>query len=110
MEYFGPVLQECGVERLLLDVADAGYFGHFNIEHIGKMEQLKDLTLYIIPGAVSSWDSEGRDVATILRDFDRHKAYNPGWECPLVRVVHQNTGAEIKTIESGASIPGWVQG
>ncbi|CZT51636.1 uncharacterized protein RSE6_12807 [Rhynchosporium secalis] len=91
--------------RLILDVADAAYFGHFNMEVVLQMGQLKELELYTTEG-LSNLRCNSAEI--ISRDFEMAKRNDPGWECPRVRIISSETGQESKVIEAGALIPGWT--
>ncbi|KAH6712543.1 hypothetical protein DL95DRAFT_393148 [Leptodontidium sp. 2 PMI_412] len=96
------------IEKMILEVADAGYFGHFNMEVITQMTRLKELELHTSEGQITDWRGDSAQILT--RDFELAKRNNPGWECPRVRITSRETGKELKVLEAGALIPGWVQG
>ncbi|OWO99953.1 hypothetical protein B2J93_8573 [Marssonina coronariae] len=107
LEHFGP--DEVGaVERLVLDVADAGYFGHFNMAIIASMARLTKLDLYTDEGDLTSW--RGGNVRILSTDFEGARKSDPGWACPRVRIIDRHTGAEVLCIERGALAPGWRPG
>ncbi|KAK6582212.1 hypothetical protein PZA11_004620 [Diplocarpon coronariae] len=107
LEHFGP--DEVGaVERLVLDVADAGYFGHFNMAIIASMARLTELDLYTDEGDLTSW--RGGNVRILSTDFEGARKSDPGWACPRVRIIDRHTGAEVLCIERGALAPGWRPG
>lgn len=107
LEHFGRVEAE-SIQTLVLDIADASYFGHFNMAIIRGMPQLKELGLRTDEGDLASWP--GGNLAILTRDFQGTKMNDPGWECPRVRIVHKDTDKEMGVIESGAMIPGWKEG
>ncbi|KAG4435170.1 hypothetical protein IFR05_009339 [Cadophora sp. M221] len=96
------------IEQMILEVADAGYFGHFNMEVITQMTRLKQLELHTSEGQITDWRGDSAQILT--RDFEIAKRNNPGWECPRVRITSRETGKDLKVLEAGALIPGWVQG
>ncbi|KAJ5054391.1 uncharacterized protein L3040_000666 [Drepanopeziza brunnea f. sp. 'multigermtubi'] len=107
LEHFGPV-EKRGIERLILDIADAGYFGHFNMSIIKDMVCLKELELYTDEGDLESW--RGGNERILHGDFDRERHHDPGWVCPLVRIINRDTGKDMGVIASAALIPGWKAG
>lgn len=108
LEHFGAA-EKRGIESLTLDVADAGYFGHFNMSIVKDMERLKRLDLYTDEGDLQSW--RGGNMRMLKTDFERERQIDPGWVCPRVRFVNRDTGKEdIDAIENAALIPGWKAG
>ncbi|PBP17508.1 hypothetical protein BUE80_DR011278 [Diplocarpon rosae] len=107
LEHFGP--RELGaVEHLALDVADAGYFGHFQMSILATMARLTALDLYTDEGDRTSWRGGNRRMLTA--DFEGARKNDPGWACPRVRILHRDTGTEMGVIERGALAPGWKAG
>ncbi|KAK0128287.1 hypothetical protein ONS95_000262 [Cadophora gregata] len=107
LEYFDNV--ELGsIEKMILEVADASCFGHFNMEVVMGMARLKELELNTAEGLLTDW--RGDSKAILSRDFEIAKTNNPGWESPRVRITSRTTGEDLKVLERGALIPGWVPG
>lgn len=99
------------MERMVLDISDAMYFGHFHMESVMRMRKMKDLTLLVTEkGIRPSWDSRTRYLEKVARDFLEAKYSDPAWECPRVKVICADNGEELSTLKSGALIPGWKQG
>ncbi|KAL2064407.1 hypothetical protein VTL71DRAFT_4901 [Oculimacula yallundae] len=98
--------EKANIEKLILDVADAAYFGHFSMEIIMHMNKLKELELHTAEGLLTDWRGNSTEILT--RDFEMGKTNVPGWECPRVRIMSSKTGEELKVLEAGALIPGWV--
>lgn len=107
LEYIDTAETE-NIEKLILEVADAAYFGHFNMEMIMQMSRLKDLELHTPEGLLTDWRGDSSQILT--RDIEGGKMNNPGWVCPNVRIMSRKTGKELKALEGGALVPGWVPG
>ena len=52
--YLGE-LELNGLQNIVLDVKDCGYFGHFNMDIVKKMKYLKKLDLWGDKGVTYSW-------------------------------------------------------
>lgn len=112
-----------GIQRLVLDVKDAAYFGHFNMSTVTRMRALRSLHLWASKPAdpyshmvhgrsmfVSSFgdpvNGGNRFLRQLLGAFEDAKEMDPGWECPTVLIFDRSNGAVIGNIEGGALIPG----
>lgn len=109
LQYIGKE-ERNAVERLVLDVKDTQYFGHFNMDHIIQMKKLVDLVLETGNTYVPSWDSPTRYLTTIANDFEDAQYKDPGWETPTVRILKRDTKELLKTIPGGALLSGWKIG
>jgi hypothetical protein len=111
LEYIGK-LEINGIRRLVLEVRDVAYFGHFCMDVLKSMSKLKELGLWTQEGNTYSWSRGGQVqlYETLERDFMETRYGDPGWECPRVRIVNINSGEEMAIIEGGALIPGWKYG
>ena len=110
LTYIG-VEEVSSVERLVLDISDAMYFGHFHMESVMRMRKMTDLTLLVTEkGIRPTWDSRTRYLEKVARDFLEAKYTDPAWECPRVLVMSADNGEELSVIKAGALIPGWKQG
>jgi len=74
-----PELQ--GIQTLILDVRDSAYFGHFNMEILKQMKNLKVLDMWADRGVTYSWQDNSY-LHQLLRCFDEMKEFDLGWECP----------------------------
>jgi hypothetical protein len=96
------------VQKLVLEVKDVAYFGHFQMDILMRMKKLRELDLRIEDG-VFNWDlARGyRDsyVDIMRRDFKQARTRNPEWECPDVRILDRETGKELSVIPGGAAPP-----
>lgn len=105
LEYIrAPELQ--GIQRMILEVRDMAYFGHFYMDILKLMEGLKELE--IVVWEKQRWESTGHHRGILIRDFEEAKILDPGWECPKVKIVTHSTGEEVGSIPGGAIIPGWT--
>lgn len=92
------------VQRMILEVKDTAYFGHFNMDALMRMRKLRELDL-LVQDEVASWNEERRYVDGIIGDFEQARERDPGWECPRVRILDRNTGMELSVIPGGAAPP-----
>lgn len=94
---------------MVLETQDCAYFGFYNMEYIKQMGKLRELDIYAERGPISSWwNEEERHFNLLMRDFEEAIEADPGWECPRVKIFEGETGKEMRYIEGGARIPGWV--
>ena len=85
--YLGDV--ETGqIESMSIVVEDHYYFGHFNMDKLRNMLQLKQLELVVKNSQIVGWDSRGC-IQTLQADFDETKEQYPMWECPRVGIISQ---------------------
>ncbi|KAL3425004.1 hypothetical protein PVAG01_04285 [Phlyctema vagabunda] len=105
LAYLGhPELQR--IVRMSMEVKDHSYFGHFNMDTIRQMPNLKELDLFSGHGIMYSWDRARNPYVEVLqREFEEVKIEDPGWECPRVRIFSKSTGQEMASIEAGALEP-----
>jgi len=92
------------VQRMILEVKDAAYFGHFHLDVLMRMGNLRELDL-LVQDDVFSWNRERRYMDSLIGDFELAKEKYPGWECPRVRILDRNTGNELSVIPGGAAPP-----
>ena len=111
LEYFGKG-EINGIRRLVLEVRDVAYFGHFCMDVLKSMTKLEELELSTPEGTTYSWSRGGRVplYETLVRDFMEARYGDPGWECPRVRILNIDSGLEMAVIEGGALILGWKYG
>jgi 2EXR family len=110
LEYM-PHTEVQQIRRLVLDVRDAEYFGHFHMDVVKRMERLESLELLAAPGAIDyRWNRADRYVVTLQREFTEKRYEDPGWRCPRVRIVNKGSGEEVGVIEGGPLIEGWKEG
>lgn len=102
--YLAPAERD-GIQRLMLDVNDVVYFGHFNMEHLVAMQSLTEIEMKAGHGEIYSWIRDGEYLIILTHDFHRARWENPGWSCPRVRILHGKTGEEVGLIEGGC----WTQ-
>ncbi len=107
LEHFGRAEAEY-IQMLVLSIADASYFAHFNMAIIRGMFQLKELELRTDDGDLNGW--RGGNLAILRGDFEATKRNDPGWVCPRIRIVHKDTDKEMGVVDGGAMIPGWKEG
>lgn len=98
-----------GIQSLILDVKDCGYFGHFNMDVVKRMRRLKDLEMWGEKRDGYSWARGDAYLNVLLQDFEAAREMDPGWVCPNVRVYNKQSGKQVANIEGGALIPGWVE-
>lgn len=103
LEYIGGEEVE-RLQRMILEVKDAAYFGHFHMDVLMRMGKLKELDL-LVQEEVISWNRERRYVDGLISDFEQARNKDPGWECPRVRILDRNTGKELSVIPGGAAPP-----
>jgi hypothetical protein len=106
LEYIGDKEVE-GMQRMILEVKDAAYFGHFHMDVLKRMGKLKELDLLTQERVISSWNRGY--VESLMGDFEESRYGDPGWECPRVRILNRNTGEELSVIPGGALLPGWKE-
>lgn len=111
LEYIGKE-EIATIQRLVLEVKDVAYFGHFCMDTLKSMPKLTELELLSPEGDTYSWSRGGRVqlYETLDRDFREAKYNDPAWECPRVTILNKNTGEVWAVIEAGALIPGWKEG
>ena len=76
---------------MILNLADAAYFGHFNLEILRSMRQLEILELRVENVSMSSWRGED-SVADLAREMKEEEELHTEWEMPLIRLVKKKTG------------------
>ncbi|CZR66829.1 uncharacterized protein PAC_16730 [Phialocephala subalpina] len=121
LEYLGKK-EIKDIQRLVLEVGDAAYFGHFHMDTITRMESLKELTLEAKEGENYGWNT-GRNtrgsyvlgtmervVHGLNNDIEGARHQDLGWRCPRVRIVRAKDGELLKVLEGGALVEGWKEG
>ncbi|KAH8431824.1 2EXR domain-containing protein [Aspergillus melleus] len=126
-----PELELGLIERMVVDVADAHYFGHFYLEIIRSMGRLRTLELVVGVthsdrvsagrgagaedgngngngeiGGIEGWAEGGmmrleRDVELLMDEFREMRESDPEWDCPEVRIVLRDSGVVVGSIEGG---------
>ncbi len=109
LEYIGEEEVQ-RIQKLILEVRDAEYFGHFHMDVVKRMDKLDEVTLLAQDGHRINWHREGRYITSLTTDFEEARYSDPGWERPRVRILNKNTGEELKVLAGGALIPGWKFG
>ncbi|OBT85287.1 hypothetical protein VE02_06535 [Pseudogymnoascus sp. 03VT05] len=110
LEYMSP-FEISSIQRLVLEVKDAEYFGHFHMDAIKNMENIKEVTMLAKAGEVDYiWNRAERWVESLTRDFRSAQFDNPGWVCPRVRIFHRENGEVKREIAGGSLIEGWCDG
>ena len=110
LEYM-PSYEVAHIERLVLEVRDAEYFGHFHMDVVKKMERLQDIELLAGPGEIDyRWSRAERYVGTLMGNFHEKRYEDPAWRCPRLRIVNRKSGEEVGCIEGGVLIEGWKEG
>jgi hypothetical protein len=109
LEYMGEEEVQ-RVQRMILDVRDSEYFGHFHMDVIKRMSKLMEVSLLAQDGQLQNWYRAGRFVERLVGDFEEGRYSDPGWECPRVRILNKNTGEELRVFAGGALIPGYKPG
>lgn len=97
------------IRHLILDVRDCAYFGHFNMDNVKRMKNLKTLDMWADRYTITSWNGADAYVKDLTKCFVETKEIDPGWECPDVRVFNRQSKMLVKTVEGGAAIPGWTE-
>lgn len=97
------------IRSLALDVKDCGYFGHFHIDTIMRMSDLKQLDIWAGRVDHPSWNPRRHNWTSLIGVFEEARVGNPAWECPLLRILEKESGQEMGSIKGGALIPGWVE-
>jgi len=95
------------IQRMILDVRDAAYFGHFHMDTVKTMTNLTHLELLMSQPLVQSWEPAEK---FLVRDFQRERFDSPGWNSPTVRIVDRITKEELAVVHGGALVPGWQEG
>jgi len=109
LEYLGKEEVE-SMRKMVLEVGDGAYFGHFHMDTIRRMGKLEEMKLLTKP-LVYTWDRAGDIVLQRLRaDFEGARFEDPGWRCPRVRIVNMATGEESNLIKGGPLVEGWTIG
>lgn len=103
LEYIGEEEVE-RVQRMILEVKDMAYFGHFHMDVLMRMRKLRELDL-LVQEEVISWNRERRYVDNLIGDFEQARNKDLGWECPRVKILDRNTGQELSVISGGAVPP-----
>ena len=106
-----PPNEVSSIQRLVLEVKDTEYFGHFHMDVVKRMSGLREMELLANPDNEVPWSVGGvRYITMLTRDVKEAMYENPAWECPKVRIVNWTTGEEVRVIEGGPLIPGWKHG
>jgi hypothetical protein len=108
LEYLGEEEAE-HLQRMILEVKDAAYFGHFHMDVLMRMRKLRELDL-LVQQEVIGWNRGRRYLDILIGDFEQARIEDPAWECPRVRIVDRNTGKELSVIPGGAAPPEWMEG
>jgi hypothetical protein len=109
LEYIGEK-EINGVQRMVLEIKDAAYFGFFHMDVLKQMVKLKELDLLMQDGEIHSRNRGRRYVGTVTDDFAHARYKDPGWVCPRVRILDTDTKEELTVIAGGALLPGWKEG
>jgi hypothetical protein len=112
LEYLGPE-EIAGMRKMVLEVGDAAYFGHFHMETVMKMGKLEELEMLTTHWKVYGWEqNNGREeqFKKITNDFLGARFENPGWNCPRVRVLDMKSREPAGVIEGGPLLEGWKIG
>lgn len=96
------------IRKLMLDVYDCAYFGHFNMDIVKSMKSLEKVDMWADRGDTYSWNYGDTYMKYLTKAFNETKELDPGWECPEVTVTCMENGLKVDTIAAGAKIPGWV--
>jgi hypothetical protein len=84
-----------GIEKMVLEVKDHGYFGYFNLGTLRGMSNLKMLELTTVNEVNYRRGSEGA-VSDIFRDLRTEVLEWPEWKVPEeIRIVEAGTGLEL---------------
>ncbi|RDL30178.1 uncharacterized protein BP5553_10456 [Venustampulla echinocandica] len=86
LTYLGPK-ELAGIERMVLDVRDCAYFGHFHIDIIKRMTRLRELEIFVQEGEVYRCPRYGIYLHSLSGDFQDARAGDPEWDCPHVRIL-----------------------
>ena len=122
-----------GIQSMIVDVKDCGYFGHFNMDVVKMMKHLKKIDLWGDKGVTYSWKyvlswqghmsseeievlsfhdafsrTPDRWISQLIENFDEARENDPGWDCPNVRIFNKENNALVHEFEGGAAIPGWT--
>ncbi|KAE8454158.1 hypothetical protein EG329_005083 [Mollisiaceae sp. DMI_Dod_QoI] len=108
LEYLGRE-EVAGLRKMVLEVGDGAYFGHFHMDTIKRMGQLEELELRTVQAVIKNWGSE-RVLESLGTDFERERFTDPGWKCPKVRIINTENGELLRTVEGGALVEGWKEG
>ncbi|KAF7865984.1 hypothetical protein EAF04_006147 [Stromatinia cepivora] len=90
-----------GIRRLEIQVEDAAYFGHYNLEMMSKMRGLREVELVAKGEDCNTWQPRGHYLRGIMRDLKELRRENPLWCCPRVRLMHADSGEEFGVVEGG---------
>ncbi|KAM3073586.1 hypothetical protein ACMFMF_006789 [Clarireedia jacksonii] len=93
------------IQRLVLNVNDAAYFGHYHMDHLRAMKSLEKIEMWAGHGEIYAWIRDGEYLIILTRDFHRARRDYSDWSCPRVEILHGKTGERVGLIEGGC----WTQ-
>ena len=93
---------------MVIDTKDYAYFGYYHMHTLKGMKRLRELEIYAEKDAVYGTDAAERYINLLVSEFEDAMKDDPGWECPKIKILDAQTGKELRFIEGGAKIPGWV--
>jgi hypothetical protein len=90
------------LQRMIIDVKEAAYFGHFYMDVLMRMAKLKELELRVVEEKIP-WMEDRNFVDGLIGDFEQARVNTPMWVCPRVRILNKNTGEELTVIPGGTA-------
>ncbi|KFY44470.1 hypothetical protein V495_03421 [Pseudogymnoascus sp. VKM F-4514 (FW-929)] len=96
------------IQHMVTDTKDYAYFGYYHMDTLKSMKKLRELEIYAEKDAVYGTDAAERYINLLVSEFEDAMEDDPGWECPKIKIFDAQTGKELRFIEGGAKIPGWV--
>lgn len=106
LPYIPAPLRE--IKHMMMDTKDCVYFGYYHMRTLKSMMRLRELEIYVDNGQDYGMDDGDRSIKILVSEFESTMEFDPGWECPNVRIVDAQTGKELRFIEGGAKLPGWI--
>src|SRR5215469_2825008 len=95
-----------GIQKMAIHVKDPGYFGHFNIDILKKMQpNLTELELTVEQKVIYSRSRGESYVQMVTGDIHHAMAMDPGWRWPDMKIVDGKTGMLVERIPGSAAIP-----
>lgn len=93
-------VEKAALQRLMIDVHDYGSFGSYWMDSLCGMEQLKEIVLVVLPGALSPYGVydqlpvEDSEIVWLLKAaFVEGARTSPGWAMPRVKVISHEGAA-----------------
>ncbi|KAF4631693.1 hypothetical protein G7Y89_g6438 [Cudoniella acicularis] len=93
LPYLGKAELE-GIQSMILDTKDVAYLGHYHMEILKNMKNLKEVKILVEEGVVYGFARSSRYFQSLTRDFEDARTADPGWEGPKVKIISVKTGEQ----------------